>query len=130
MSPEQAAADPTVDGRSDQYSLACVLYEMLAGEPPYAAPTADAMLARESTAEDVAIIKILGEQVKALRELNHQLMDAERSIESEDILNYEGEKLKYYVDWLFSEFRRAMREAKITEIEQDTTFKDFPEQRG
>jgi serine/threonine-protein kinase len=34
MSPEQATADPKLDGRSDQYSLACVLYEMLAGEPP------------------------------------------------------------------------------------------------
>jgi serine/threonine-protein kinase len=49
MSPEQAVADPQVDGRSDQYSLACVLYEMLAGEPPFAAATAQAMLARRFT---------------------------------------------------------------------------------
>jgi len=49
MSPEQASADPQVDGRSDQYSLACVLYEMLAGEPPFTAPTAQAMLARRFT---------------------------------------------------------------------------------
>ena len=46
MSPEQATADPEVDGRSDLYSLACVLYEMLAGEPPYTGPTAQAILAR------------------------------------------------------------------------------------
>ena len=45
MSPEQASAD-TVDARTDQYSLASVLYEMLAGEPPYTGPTAQAIIAR------------------------------------------------------------------------------------
>ena len=49
MSPEQATAEPRLDARSDQYSLACVLYEMLAGEPPYAGPTAQAILARRLT---------------------------------------------------------------------------------
>jgi len=37
MSPEQAL-DEGADGRSDQYSLACVLFELLAGEPPYSGP--------------------------------------------------------------------------------------------
>jgi tRNA A-37 threonylcarbamoyl transferase component Bud32/tetratricopeptide (TPR) repeat protein/TolB-like protein len=46
MSPEQASASPGVDGRSDQYSLACVLYEMLAGEPPYIGATAQAITAK------------------------------------------------------------------------------------
>jgi len=45
MSPEQASAG-RVDARSDQYSLATVLYEMLAGEPPFRGPTAQAVLAR------------------------------------------------------------------------------------
>ncbi|HET9512318.1 MAG TPA: serine/threonine-protein kinase, partial [Gemmatimonadales bacterium] len=38
MSPEQAGAEPVVDGRSDQYALACVIYEMIAGEPPWTGP--------------------------------------------------------------------------------------------
>jgi eukaryotic-like serine/threonine-protein kinase len=45
MSPEQAAGD-TVDARSDVYSLASVLYEMLAGEPPYTGPSNQAVMAK------------------------------------------------------------------------------------
>src|SRR5881296_775051 len=46
MSPEQASAEPRLDGRSDQYSLASVLYEMVGGEPPYTGPTAQAIIAK------------------------------------------------------------------------------------
>ena len=48
MSPEQATGATEIDGRSDQYSLACVLYEMLVGAPPFTGPTAQAVIARHS----------------------------------------------------------------------------------
>ncbi len=47
MSPEQVEGEREVDARADQYSLACVLYELLAGQPPFTGPSLGAVFSRQ-----------------------------------------------------------------------------------
>ena len=58
MSPEQAAGSQDLDGRSDLYSLGCVLHEMLAGEPPFTGVTVEAVIQQHLTAEPPTITSI------------------------------------------------------------------------
>ncbi len=55
MSPEQATGDRDVDPRSDVYALGCVLYEMLAGQPPFSATTAQSVLVKILTTDAPSI---------------------------------------------------------------------------
>ena len=49
MSPEQASGEVDLGTASDMYSLACVIYEMLTGEPPFTAPNPRALMAKHVT---------------------------------------------------------------------------------
>ena len=69
MSPEQGAGERALDGRTDVYSLACVLYEMLAGEPPYTGLNPQALLAKR-----------LSEPVPHLRTTREVPLSVERTI--------------------------------------------------
>jgi Tol biopolymer transport system component len=67
MSPEQATGDRQLDARSDVYSLAAVLYEMLTGEPPVTGATAQAMIAKLMTERPT--------RVRAVRDTVPQAVD-------------------------------------------------------
>jgi tetratricopeptide (TPR) repeat protein len=56
MSPEQASGDP-IDGRSDEYALACVLYEMLGGAPPFVGTSGRSVLAQRFTEKPAPVRK-------------------------------------------------------------------------
>ncbi|MFL5520173.1 MAG: protein kinase domain-containing protein, partial [Gemmatimonadales bacterium] len=68
MSPEQAVGETHLDARSDVYSLACVLYELLAGEPPFTGPTAQAIIAKRFSG-DVPSVRRVRPTVPAAVEL-------------------------------------------------------------
>jgi len=64
MSPEQAAGERTLDARSDVFALGAVTYEMLAGEPPFTGPSAQAIIAKVMT-ERATSLRVLRDTVPA-----------------------------------------------------------------
>jgi len=58
MSPEQAAGSKELDGRSDLYALGCVLFEMLAGQPPFTGPTVESVIHQHIAVEPPAVTNL------------------------------------------------------------------------
>ena len=71
VSPEQVFGESTIDGRSDQFSLACMLHEMITGEQPFAGQTAQAIIAQRmsGTSRDLSSLggRVAPEVAEALR---------------------------------------------------------------
>lgn len=73
-SPEQAAGEAVVDGRTDLYSLGCVLYEMLVGQPPFVGPTADSVV-RQHMTQAPASVRVMRPAVSgAVEEILERLL--------------------------------------------------------
>ena len=58
MSPEQAAGERDLDPRSDLYSVGCILYEMLAGAPPFTGVTAQAIMAQRLSSAPPSVLPV------------------------------------------------------------------------
>src|ERR1051325_7608318 len=69
MSPEQALADKGVDARSDQYALACVLYEMLAGQPPFVGASLQVLIGKTTMEAEPSIRTIVPGLSKPLEDV-------------------------------------------------------------
>jgi serine/threonine protein kinase len=103
MSPEQAMGEG-LDGRGDQYSLACVLYELLAGQPPFTGPTPMAVLARHSL-----------ERVPSLQIVRHSIPEG---VELVILRALEKVAADRYPN--MGEFAEALRSAEIDRISTRT----------
>jgi serine/threonine-protein kinase len=109
MSPEQAIGE-NIDGRSDQYSLACVLYELLAGQPPFTGPTPMAVLARHSL-----------ERVPSLQIVRHSIPEAVELVILRALEKVPADRYP-----TMGEFAEALRTAEIERISTRTAARPVP----
>ena len=109
MSPEQAMGEG-LDGRGDQYSLACVLYELLAGQPPFTGPTPMAVLARHSL-----------ERVPSLQIVRHSIPER---VELVIMRSLEKVPADRYAN--MNDFAEALRSAEIDRISTRTGARAVP----
>jgi serine/threonine-protein kinase len=79
MSPEQATAEDVVDARSDQYSLGCVLYEMLTGDPPFTGPTHQSVIAKALSAPRPHVSRVRSDVPSELEQVVLRSMALEAS---------------------------------------------------
>jgi tetratricopeptide (TPR) repeat protein len=100
MSPEQAAGDRVVDGRSDLYALGAVLYEMLGGEPPHTGPSPQAILARQLSGE-----------VRPLRPLRHAVTPALEAVVQRALAPAAADRFATALDFSEALGRAAARRA-------------------
>lgn len=77
MSPEQASGDQDIDRRSDIYSLGCVLFEVLTGEPPFKGSTPMALLAQRLTSEAPMLSGAMAEVPSGLEDAVHRALARE-----------------------------------------------------
>jgi hypothetical protein len=69
MAPEQADRDERIDGRTDIYALGCVLFEMLAGEPPFTGRTAQAIIAQHQAERPPSLAVVRSSVPPALQQV-------------------------------------------------------------
>ena len=79
MSPEQATGDKSIDGRSDIYALGCMLYEMLAGRPPFTGPTTESIVRQHLLTPPTNLTILRDEVSPALERAVHRAIAKSRS---------------------------------------------------
>jgi len=79
VSPEQAAGETNLDGKSDQYSLACVVYEMLTGERPFQGSTPQVVMAKRFTEMPRSVREVRGAVPESVEKAVTRAMSIEAS---------------------------------------------------